>query len=199
LDIFDAEHGDLASSRFLWIDGGKPATGRAVAHEPASATNRLEGFPAQLAAHPVEDNVEAETTGRLDGALGPARFRVVDDHVGAGVTGRVQLGPAACCSDNPGTGLVSELHGQNAETAARRRDQNRSSGLDLGHLEQPHRRSTVVLQRGSLLHAQSIGNGNQLLGRDHSLHTLYSGASLQTGELTLSSSPGIEAYDFTFG
>jgi thiol-disulfide isomerase/thioredoxin len=31
------------------------------------------------------------------------------------------------------------------------------------------------------------------------LYTLYSGRSLQTGELTLSFSPGIQAYDFTFG
>jgi cytochrome c biogenesis protein CcdA/thiol-disulfide isomerase/thioredoxin len=31
------------------------------------------------------------------------------------------------------------------------------------------------------------------------LYTLYSGGSLQTGELTLSFSPGIQAYDFTFG
>ncbi|HEX4244824.1 MAG TPA: cytochrome c biogenesis protein DipZ [Acidimicrobiales bacterium] len=31
------------------------------------------------------------------------------------------------------------------------------------------------------------------------LYTLYSGGSLQTGQLTLTFSPGIQAYDFTFG
>jgi thiol-disulfide isomerase/thioredoxin len=31
------------------------------------------------------------------------------------------------------------------------------------------------------------------------LYTLYSGGSLQSGELTLSFTPGIQAYDFTFG
>ena len=31
------------------------------------------------------------------------------------------------------------------------------------------------------------------------LYTLFSGSVLQTGELTLTVSPGVEAYDFTFG
>jgi hypothetical protein len=31
------------------------------------------------------------------------------------------------------------------------------------------------------------------------LYTLFSGNVLQTGQLTLTMSPGIEAYDFTFG
>jgi hypothetical protein len=31
------------------------------------------------------------------------------------------------------------------------------------------------------------------------LYTLFSGNVLQTGELTLNVSPGVEAYDFTFG
>ena len=31
------------------------------------------------------------------------------------------------------------------------------------------------------------------------LYTLFSGGSLQSGELTLAFSPGIQAYDFTFG
>jgi hypothetical protein len=31
------------------------------------------------------------------------------------------------------------------------------------------------------------------------LYTLFSGGSLQTGELTLTFLPGIQAYDFTFG
>jgi hypothetical protein len=31
------------------------------------------------------------------------------------------------------------------------------------------------------------------------LYTLFSGTVLQTGTLTLTMSPGVEAYDFTFG
>jgi hypothetical protein len=31
------------------------------------------------------------------------------------------------------------------------------------------------------------------------LYTLLSGTTLQTGVLTLTVSPGVEAYDFTFG
>ena len=31
------------------------------------------------------------------------------------------------------------------------------------------------------------------------LYTLFSGSALQTGQLTCSFSPGVEAYDFTFG
>jgi cytochrome c biogenesis protein CcdA/thiol-disulfide isomerase/thioredoxin len=46
-------------------------------------------------------------------------------------------------------------------------------------------------------------NGHQLAPVSVSgipkLYTMYSGGSLQTGELTMSFSPGIQAYDFTFG
>jgi hypothetical protein len=31
------------------------------------------------------------------------------------------------------------------------------------------------------------------------LYTLFSGSALQTGQLNLSFSPGVQAYDFTFG
>jgi hypothetical protein len=31
------------------------------------------------------------------------------------------------------------------------------------------------------------------------LYTLFSGSALRTGELSLSFTPGVEAYDFTFG
>jgi thiol-disulfide isomerase/thioredoxin len=46
-------------------------------------------------------------------------------------------------------------------------------------------------------------DGRHLAGIDVSgvpkLYTLFSGSALQTGQLTLSFSPGVQAYDFTFG
>ena len=132
--------------------------------EAAPARRDVERGPAELPAGAVEDRVRARPARRIEYPLGPVRLGVVDDDLGAQPPDEVELAPAAGRGDDPPPGRVHELHEEDAETAARRQDEDPFAAPDPGVVDEAERGGAVVQDGGRDAQVEPVGDRDDRVG-----------------------------------
>src|SRR5712691_2820271 len=148
------------------VEGHHLARVTAADHEPAVFAERVEALLEELAAHVLEDEVDAAAVGETHDLLDDVLCPVVDAVVHAELRGADELLVGARVADDDRAGEMGELDGGGADAAADRVDHHGLPDLEPAAREQHvPRRAEGDLERCGRLVGQLVGDAHELARR----------------------------------